>query len=667
MMQPGLFDSLAMVDHPELRLPRKKRQLTRPDFTRPADWQPHQDLPELHGLVAVDLETKDVGLAEGRGTSWYRRDGGFICGAAVATLDSAFYLPLRHAQGNVDAERTMKWLKHQLEKPDVEAIYCNGPYDLGWLQRDDVVPRRLPHDVQIQAALLDEHKLDYSLDALGLEYLGEGKADDPFKKACLYGGLRDPMSHMDLVPAWLAEAYALQDVRLTVRLFRHLGAQITDQGLDQIYDLERECALGAVDMKAMGVRVDLDQIERVRQDFVRRRDEYIALVHEITQVHVRPHDTDSIIKALKVGDPKLALPRTAQGRESIRAEVLDDLPSSPIVVALQWMRKYEKAIGTTLSGLQEHQYKGRIHADFTPLRRVDEIGSGGASTGRYSSSNPNLQNIPIRIPEIGIPIRSCFVPDEGCDWAKLDYASQEPRLTIHYAALLKLKGAAAMVKRFHLDPMTDLHLETALLMFGHTRATWEALDKAQRKVLRQRAKVINLALAYGAGGANIAGQLGLATEHRSFEKNGQTISYVGAGPEAQALLDRHARAVPFMKSLQKIAKDRAEEQGYVTTIGGRRSRFKSFGRGEYSRTHKALNSVIQGSAADQMKQALVLLRREGIVVPLIVHDEGDLSVPRGAAAYIARVKAVMEAAVPLLLPVVAEVKLGAHWGEVSAD
>ena len=668
MNQLGLFDLLPGVDHPELRLPRKKRQLTRPIFVRPDGWKPHEDLPELHGLVAVDLETKDVGLAEGRGTSWYRHDGGFICGAAIATEDRAFYLPMRHCEGNIDPDRVMRWLKAQLEKPDVEAVYCNGPYDLGWLSRDGVVPARLPHDVQIQAALLDEYKLNYSLDALGREYLGEGKADAAFKKACLYGGLIDPMSHMDLVPAWLAEAYALQDVRLTLRLRRHLGTQVIEQQLEQIYDLERECALAAVDMKAMGVRVDLDQVERTRQRFVARRDEYIQLVHELTKVHVHPNDTLSIIQALKVENPDVSLPRTEKtGKESIAADVLDSLPATPVVDALQWMRKYEKAIATTLDGMLKHVYRGRIHADFTPLRRVDETGSGGASTGRFSSSNPNLQNIPIRQPEIGLPIRACFVPDEGCDWGKLDYASQEPRLTIHYAALEGLKGAWAMVRRFRENPLTDLHLETALIMFGHTRETWEMLDKGQRRVLRQRAKVINLALAYGAGGGNIADQLGLPKVRASFEKDGRVIRYWAAGPEAQKLLDRHAKAVPFMKKLQALAKERAEEHGRVRTILGRLSRFKSFGGGSFARTHKALNSLIQGSAADQMKMALVLLRREKICVPLSVHDEGDLSVPRGAAAFIARVKQVMEEAVPLVLPVVAEVKLGANWAEVSGD
>jgi DNA polymerase I-like protein with 3'-5' exonuclease and polymerase domains len=667
LLDPTLFGGLDVPLSPPRGVARKKRQLAIPSFTRPDGWAPHTDLPELHGNVILDLENKDEGLARGQGSSWYRHDGGFIAGVAIGWEQGDFYVPMRHSEGNTDPDRAIRWLKAQAKKPDVTFTYCNGGYDLGWLRANGIEPLNLPHDVQAQAALLDEFKMNYSLDALGLEYLGEGKADDAFKEACQRGGLIDPMSHMDMVPAWLAEAYALQDVRLTRKLFSCLSAKITEEKLDKIYDLERECILVAVDMKAMGVRLDLDRVERTKKHFAGKRDEYIQLVFEQTGVHVDPFDDQSIIRALKEENANVVLPLTDKGKESIRAEVLEGLPSTPIVEAIRWMRKYDKAIGTTLNGLLEHQYKGRIHADFNPLRRSDETGAGGTVSGRFSCTNPNLQNIPIRIPEIGVPVRACFVPEDRCQWAKLDYASQEPRLTIHYASLLKLKGAWAMVERFRLNPNTDLHKETAMLMFGHTAETWEMLEPKVRKVLRQRAKVINLAIAYGAGGANIAGQLGLPTKMREFTKgDGSLVRYLGAGDEAQALLDKQMAAVPFLRKLQKAAKERAEDLGYVTTILGRRCRFKKYGD-EYGRSHKALNSVIQGSAADQMKMALVLLRRAGITVPLSVHDEGDISVPRGASAFIAQVKQIMEEAVILNLPVVAEVLLGDNWGSVSVD
>lgn len=662
---------MSLWDWAEDPLPKvygRKKQLTRPDFTRPDDWSPVETLPELEGLVALDFENKDRGLAEGKGTSWFRHDGGFICGLGIGSDRTGnFYLPIRHYDGNIDPDRVMRWLRAQAAKPSVTFVYANAPYDLGWMRREGISPVNLPHDVQIMAALLDEHRFSYSLDSLGREELGEGKADEELKVACRLGGLRDPMSNMDLVPGWLAEKYGLQDISLTRQLFPIYQRRLEEQKLTDIYELERECTLVAVDMKEIGVRVDNDRIHHTRRAFVQKCDEYIALVKEQTGVNVSMTDPKSIIKALRVENPKLDLPKTAQGKDSIAAEVLDALPSSPVVLALQWGRKFDRAVGTFIdSYLIGHQYNGRIYADFNPMPRRDEQSAGGTTSGRFSSNNPNLQNIPVRIPEIGLPIRSCFVPDGG-DWAKLDYASQEPRLTIHYAALMKLRGAWAMVERFRRDPMTDLHLETALLMFGHTVETWEMLDKRERKALRGRAKVINLAIAYGAGGANIAGQLGLPAEMKVIiGRNNQPVRIRVAGPEAQKLLNRHMRAVPFLKELQQIAKERAETQGFIRTILGRNVHFRQFG-GEYARTYKALNALIQGSAADQMKMALVLLRRAGIKVQLTVHDEADLSVPRGADAFISKIKGIMEEAVELLLPVVAEVKLGAHWGETSVD
>lgn len=667
---------MSLWDWAEDPLPKvygRKRQLTRPEFVRPDNWSPVESLPELSGVVALDLETKDRGLAEGKGTSWYRPDGGFICGIGIGSERTGdFYLPIRHLDGNIDPDRVMRWLKAQARKPDVTFLYANAPYDLGWLKREGIEPINLPHDIQIQAALRDEHRYEYGLDALSREFLGEGKNDDELKEACRLGGLRDPMSNMDMVPGWLAEQYGLRDIRLTRELFPLFQQQIEKEELQGIYELERECALVAVDMKEIGVKLDNNRIAQTRAAFDRKRAEYIRLVRDQTGVNVSLSDPKSIIKALRAENPNLQLPKTAQGKDSIAADALDELPPSPVVSALQWGRKYDRAIGTFIDAyLIGHQHNGRIHADFNPMPRSDDRSRGGTTSGRFSSNNPNLQNIPVRVPEIGLPIRSCFVPDDGL-WAKLDYASQEPRLTIHYAALLELKGAWKMVERFRRDPLTDLHMETALLMFGHTRETWEMLDKAERKSIRARAKIINLAIAYGAGGANIAGQLGLPSESKMIiGRNGGEVRIRVAGREAQALLNKHMRAVPFLRELQQIAKERAEQQGFIRTILGRNVHFRQTysmaGGSEYLRTYKALNALIQGSAADQMKLALVLLRRAGIRVQLTVHDEADMSVPRGADAFIAQIKGIMEEAVTLLLPVIAEVKTGAHWGETSVD
>lgn len=660
------------ADLPRIKVPKFRRTYQITNFERPAGWKPREHLPELSGVVALDLETFDPGLAAGKGSSWYKHDEGFVTGIGVGTFEDKFYLPVAHSDGNVDPDRAFRWLRVQAAKPDVTFVYANAPYDIGWLsKRHGIEFANLPHDVQTMAALLDETRYSYSLDSLGQAYLGVGKNDQELKDACIRGGLQDPMSRMDLVPGWLAEQYGLNDIDLTLRLFRHLMPMIEADKLGRVLDLERECALVAVDMKALGVRVDLDRADHLRTDFTARRATALGRIYDLTKVHTTATDLQSLIRALKVEQPDVDLPTTANGKESIAAAVLDGLPSSPVIEQIREARALDKAIGTFLeSYIFGHEYRGRIHADFNPLRRSDERAQGGATGGRWSSQNPNLQNIPVRT-AIGLEIRKCFVPEIGEEWVKLDYASQEPRLLIHFADITRkdgqpLRGAAAMVARFNENPLTDLHLQTALLMFRHTPETWEMLDKVLRKALRGRSKTINLAIAYGAGGGNICDQLGLPTVMRSFEKGGRKISYRAAGEEGQALLDRHYEAMPFLRELQKIAKGRAEDRGLVRTILGRIIRFAVVG-GALARPHKALNAVVQGSAADMMKLAQVALRRAGVPLLVAVHDEADLSVPRGADAYIAKVKRIMEEALTLRVPVVAEAKTAANWGDVSAE
>lgn len=660
------------ADLPRIKVPKFRRTYQTTNFERPTDWKPREYLPELDGVVALDLETLDPGLAANKGSSWYRHDEGFVCGVGISTFEDQFYLPVAHSDGNVDPDRAFRWFKAQAAKPSVTFVYANAPYDVGWLsKRHEIEFANLPHDVQTMATLLDETRFSYSLDTLSLEYLGEGKNDDAWKAACIRGGLQDPLSRMDLVPAWLAEQRGVIDVNRTIRLFRHLMPLIERDGLQRVLDLERECALVAVDMKALGVRVDLDRADQLRTDFTKRRTAALKRIHDLTRIHTTATDLQSLIRALKVEQPEIDLPTTDKGKESIRADVLDALPSSPVIDAIREARSLDKAIGTFLeSYIFGHEYKGRIHADFNSLRRSDERGTGGATGGRWSSQNPNMQNIPVRT-AIGIEVRKCFVSEVGEEWVKLDYASQEPRLLIHFADITRkngrpLRGAAAMVARFNENPMLDLHLQTALLMFGHTPETWEMLDKAMRKALRGRSKTINLAIAYGAGGGNICDQLGLPTVMKSFDKGGRKISYRAAGDEGQVLLDKHFEAVPFLRQLQKIAKERAEDKMMVRTILGRIIRFAML-HGALARPHKALNAVVQGSAADQMKLAQVALRRAGVPLLVAVHDEADMSAPRGADAYIAKVKAIMEGVLPLRVPVIAEAKTAANWGDVSMD
>ena len=616
----------------------------------PPNWQPFDlaQLPDLTGVVALDFETKDPGIGMGTGSSWAHEGAGFICGVSIAWMGGAFYLPVCHSSGNVDADTVRRWLREQAHDPAVTFVMANSSYDVGWLGRWGIVPINPPIDVQGMATLIDEHRSSYSLDNLARHYLKQHKGSDALVAASRDIGIPHPMSNMDRLPAWIVEPYAVDDAVLTLKLYHHLMPMIRAEGLEDILRIECRASMAAVDMRRLGVRVDVDKAERIKQGFIVQRDAAIADIARITGINVTPWDNVAILQALRVENPTLVAEHTPTGKEALRKEFVDAL-GTPVAAAVAQARHLDKSINTFFDGfIHKYAYRGRIHAEFHTLRRTDDEGFGyGTITGRLSCSNPNLQQIPARDPEIGPAIRSCFLPEEGEQWLSADYSSQEPRWTVHYAALMRLRGAEAMVQRFNDDPRTDLHGETAALM----------------GVKRGPAKTINLAIAYGAGGAKICHQLGLPT--RMKEMHGRMVEIAGA--EGQALLDRHAAAVPYVRGLQSAAKKRAEELGYVTSYGGRRMRFKRGFDKKVEMSHKALNKLIQSSAATQNKVALARLREAGIPVMISIHDSAEASIPLGAEGE--RVKSqivdIMESAVELLVPSVVDTKVGPDWGSLK--
>jgi DNA polymerase I-like protein with 3'-5' exonuclease and polymerase domains len=631
-------------------------------FNAPAGWAPPTVFPELSGMVAIDLETKDPGIARGTGPSWALRGEGFVCGVALRWYEGIAYYPLRHAAGNMMLPEALffAWLRMQALKPDVTFVMANASYDTGWLKRVGVIPHNPPVDVQVMAFLLDEHRKSYSLSNLARDYLGRDKSTQSLVDMARTWHITNPMANMDRLPAWIVALYAHDDVDLTYQLYEVLLPKIAEQELGNVLRLESDSAMAAVDMRWTGVRVDQDRLERLGKEFALRRDYALNIIADITEIRMQPFENDSAMKALRAENPNVRFGTTERGRDSVDRFTLQTI-GSPVAKAILNARRYEKARNTFVESLGNYIHNGRIHAEFHSTRNNssnddDVFGNDsmfGAGSGRFASSHPNLQNIPIRDPEIGPAIRACFIPEEGERWVKLDYASQEPRLTVHFASLAtrngqKLRGAAEMVARFQRDPLTDLHEECGTLM----------------GIPRKQAKTINLALAYGMQGASLCRSLGLPTKMERM-RDGRLIEV--AGDEGQRLLDRHAHAVPFIRELFDIAKRVAKERGYVKTISGRRIHFEKYDDGNYMRLHKALNGVIQGSAADQMKMALVALRAEGLPASLTVHDEADRSVPLGESGEIMidRMTTIMEDVLHLAVPVVAEAKTGDSWGTCS--
>lgn len=614
-------------------------------WTPPENWRTLESLPELEGIVALDFETKDPGIAKGMGSSW-AFDEGYICGAAVATDDWAFYAPISHAAGNMDAMLFWTWLRKQCAKPSVTFVMANSIYDLGWLRSHGILPANAPFDVQAMAFLLDEHRRSYSLDTLGHELLGEGKLGESLKETAKQHHILKPMESMDKMPAWMVEPYAVQDAILTLRLFDKLRPKIVEEDLVRVLDMERWSARVAVDMRYRGVRIDTDRVERLRAKYTKLRDDALARVFDLTGVRMQPFENEAAARALRIENPRIVFEKTAMGHDSVRKEFVESL-GTPVAKAIATARKFDKAVGTFIDGyLTKYVVRGRVHGEFHPTRRADEDAEGGTTSGRWASSNPNLQNIPARDPVLGPDIRGCFLPEEGERWLKLDWASQEPRLTVHMAVRAHQRGAEAMAQRYRDNPHTDLHGECAVLM----------------GVARGPAKAINLGLTYGMQGAKLCHTLGLPTKMITTRRG---VVVEVAGDEGQRLIDAHFNAVPFMRGLYDLAKATAERRGYVKTISGRRIRFERGADGRYWRTHKALNGVIQGSAADQMKLALAQFYREGIPAALTVHDEADRSIPQGAEGerIKARMVEIMESIVPLEVPMVAESLVGANWGE----
>jgi len=325
--------------------------------------------------------------------------------------------------------------------------------------------------------------------------------------------------------------------------------------------------------------------------------------------------------------------------------------SHPIAQMIVKLREYDKAESTFIDTILKHEHEGRIHCEFHQLRND----GGGTVTGRFSSSNPNLQQIPARDKEIKKLIRGLFIPEEGTKWGSFDYASQEPRLLVHFAASLGKKVKHPMVdgivEKFH-GGGVDLHQMVA--------------DMAD--ITRKEAKTVNLGIMYGMGKAKLAAQLEISEE------------------QAVTLLDTHKEKVPFVKDLAERAAASAAENGQVRTLLGRRCRFhlwepKGYGYNTplpYEKavkmygtsirrafTYKALNKLIQGSAADQTKKAMQDCYAEGLLPMLTVHDELCFSIESEEQA--SKIKDIMENGLSEVLKVPSQVdqELKNNWGEIA--
>jgi DNA polymerase I-like protein with 3'-5' exonuclease and polymerase domains len=611
-------------------------------FAPESDWSIPEIFPKFadNERIAVDLETYDPHLLTS-GPGW-ATNRGHIVGVGVATKDWKGYFPIRHeGGGNLDEAVVLRWVKNTLSSTKREVIFHNALYDVGWLRREGVDVKGKILDTMFAAPIVDENRYSYSLDSLGHLYCGEKKDESLLQDAALAWGI-NPKSEMYKLNSKYVGPYGEQDAALTLKLYEKLKLEIQEQNLEQIYDLECSLIPLLIEMRWRGVRVDEEKADQISKDLSLKEQKLLVEIKRKYGEDVNLWANASLQKVFDKNN--LPYPRTEKGMASFQRQWLEshehELPKM-IVQA----RKLNKARTTFIEKMiSEHAVEGRIHAEAHPLRND----AGGTVSGRFSYSNPNLQQVPARDPEIGNLIRSIFVPEEGCQWGVFDYSQQEPRLTVHYANLMNLIGARDAVNAYT-DKNADFHQIVA--------------DMA--KIPRKQAKNINLGLSYGMGKSKLVRELGLDDA------------------EAEVLLGQYHEKVPFIKGLQDQCARVAMDRGYIRTLAGRRCHFDLWehkydksvplpleeAREKYgdvlkrSYTYKALNRLIQGSAADMTKLAMLGLWEEGIVPHVQVHDEVDISIQDDEQA--AKVSRIMENCVELAVPLVVDTELGPNWGETE--
>jgi DNA polymerase I-like protein with 3'-5' exonuclease and polymerase domains len=610
------------------------------------DWNIPPDYPDLTSYkdVAVDLETYDPNIKT-LGPGWARNDG-HIIGIAVAAGEYKGYFPMRHENGhNLDPKFTLKWIKKQLSVPEMNVIMHNATYDAGWLRAEGVEIKGRIIDTMITGALVDENRWSFGLDAMARDFVALRKDEKLLQAAAKEWGV-DPKSGMYLLPPKYVGAYAEQDAVATLKLWDALKVQLEEQELWHIWNIETDLIPCMLDMRSNGVRVDLDKADQNKKLIRKQTSKLRKYIEGEAGMEVDIWASASIQKMFdKLG---MEYQTTEKGAPSFTKSFLNDHPSK-VCQALVKLREFDKADSTFIDSILRHEHNGRIHTELHSTRR-DE---GGTVTGRFSSSNPNLQQIPARDPDIKKMIRGLFVPNEGCQWGSFDYSSQEPRLLVHFAAsmpdYMRHHVVDDIVEEFNTGDV-DLHQMVADLA----------------GITRKQAKTVNLGIMYGMGVAKLADQLGIPAD------------------DAKSLIRQHRDKVPFVKQLADVATKQASENGQIRTLLGRKCRFPlwepvTFGVGkplphdeaqkQYGKqikrafTYKALNRLIQGSAADQTKKAMLDCYNEGLTPMLTVHDELCFNIESQEQAD--RIKEIMETGVPLKVPSKIDVDIKPDWGEIE--
>ena len=605
------------------------------------EWVKPTEFPDLRqaDTIAIDLETHDPDLKSmGSGSVTGK---GKVVGIAVAVDGYSGYFPFDHeGGGNLEKSKVIQWFRDVCES-SADKIFHNAMYDVCWIRAMGIKINGNIYDTMIAASLVNENRFRFDLGSLGWDYVGRGKNETELVAAAKEWGV-DPKADMWKLPSMYVGKYAERDAEITLALWRVMQKELSDQDLGAIFELETDLFPCLVDMRFLGVRVDVEGAHKLKTKLAAEEKELLQKIKKETQVDVQIWAARSIEKVFQ----KLSLPYERTEKTNSPSFTKNFLSSHehPLVKCIAKAREINKAHTTFIDTIIKYEHKGRIHADINQIRSD----SGGTVTGRFSYSNPNLQQIPARNKDLGPLIRSLFLPESGCEWGCFDYNQQEPRLVVHYASLDQ-DASVFNVQNAYKEGDADFHTIVAKMA----------------DIPRSQAKTINLGLFYGMGKAKLQAELGVSKD------------------KAEELFSIYHSRVPFVKTLMKSVSNRAQHRGQIRTLGGRLCRFPLWEPNQFGMhkalpfeqavqehgpgirrayTYKALNKLIQGSAADMTKKSMLELYKEKIIPHIQIHDELDISVESDKKAR--QITEIMESAVDLEIPNKVDYESGKNWGDI---
>lgn len=609
-------------------------------------------------IIALDIETCDPSITAGMGSGELR--DGFLVGVSLATDDGfTAYYPIAHESGNnLNRDHVLNYVREQLGRSQQIKMGHNLKYDLGYLKATGIEVRGTLYDTQIAEGLLDENRgaLGYSLDAISHKYTGKGKDSEMLYAylAATFGGKPNRAHQAKNIwraPGDIVRDYAISDVVQPLAIAEKQRLLLAEQGLTELNALENRLLPMMLAMRFRGVRIDEEKVDllcrKYSSDIVNQENEIYAIFGE--KFNLGSHkQLGEMFEAVGIDGLRTATGKLSTNKKSL---AIMNHPAARKLLALSQNRTL---LSTFLEGYCKKQViNGRLHAELHNLKS-DE---GGTITGRFSCSNPNLQNIPRE----GL-VRSLFLPEPGELWYSDDYSQIEYRLLVHYA-----RGSAAIAAReaYINNPEMDYHAYVKQII----------MDRTGKDIARSHVKNINFGLMYTMGKQALAANLELPIS------------------EAEKLFEIYHSSLPYVQETQRQMAARGNQRGYVHTLLKRRRRFDLWEPAKFgdkrpalrhvnavekyvhvkrAKTKDALNTVSQGGCADIMKLAMSKIWDAGICdvlgAPLLtVHDELDFSVPETVAAHEAHTAAldIMRNCVKLKVPLLVSSKSGINWGELK--